>query len=171
MRILVMGASGSGTTTLAVELARRQGWQHVDADDCYWLPTDPPYREKREPADRLAMILGLLGQDDVVISGSVMNWGAALEESFDLVVFLYLDTNIRVGRLHEREQAEVGFVDPAFLDWAASYDRGTQEGRNLARHIDWLGKRDCAVLKLCGNLSVETRCRNVERRLKFLKQV
>jgi len=50
----ITGASGSGTTTLGRALAERLGWMHLDTDDFYWLPTDPPYREKRPAETRLA---------------------------------------------------------------------------------------------------------------------
>ena len=66
--------------------ASRNGWKHVDADDYYWLPTDPPYQTKREPALRLEMILRAVHNDsDVIVSGSIMNWGRELEDSFELI--------------------------------------------------------------------------------------
>ena len=41
-RIHILGASGSGTTTLGRALAARLQCPHFDTDDCFWLPTDPP---------------------------------------------------------------------------------------------------------------------------------
>ena len=41
-RIHIVGASGSGTTSLAGELATRYGHRHLDTDDYFWLRTVPP---------------------------------------------------------------------------------------------------------------------------------
>ena len=51
--IHVTGASGSGVTTLARALAERLSVAHLDTDDFYWLPSDPPYQQKREIASRV----------------------------------------------------------------------------------------------------------------------
>ena len=56
-RIHVTGASGSGTTTLGAALAARLHCPHFDADDYFWLPTDPPYEQKRDPALRNASLI------------------------------------------------------------------------------------------------------------------
>jgi adenylate kinase family enzyme len=45
-RIHILGASGSGTTTLGAALADRLGHPHVDADSLFWLPTDPPFTDE-----------------------------------------------------------------------------------------------------------------------------
>ena len=55
-RIHIFGASGTGTTSLAVAIATRYGHRHLDTDDFYWMRTDPPYREVRPPEDRLALL-------------------------------------------------------------------------------------------------------------------
>jgi adenylate kinase family enzyme len=46
MRILITGASGSGTTTLGKTLASKLNWGFFEADDYYWLPTEPPYKKR-----------------------------------------------------------------------------------------------------------------------------
>lgn len=162
MRVLITGASGSGTTTLGRALARRLGWESVDADDYYWLPTNPPYTEKRDPAARLQMICERLdGVENAVISGSVMRWGAELEDGFDLIVFLYLDTRIRIERLRVREERELGAANPEFLEWAAGYDAGPPYGRSLAKHNAWLAVRSSPILRLEGDMTVEERCDHV----------
>ena len=52
----ITGASGCGVTTLGAALAERLGAVHIDADDHFWVATDPPYRVKREVPERLAGI-------------------------------------------------------------------------------------------------------------------
>ncbi|MCW5300526.1 hypothetical protein DXT88_20350 [Herbaspirillum lusitanum] len=167
MRILVIGASGSGTSTLAKALAISLNSHHVDADDYYWLPTSPPFTSKRDSEERLSAITKILSSlSDAVVAGSILEWGEALENSFDFIVFLYLPENIRMSRIKERELARYGKeVDAKFLSWAGQYDEGVRSGRSLARHQDWLAKRNCPILRLDGDISVEERVRLVRTAL------
>lgn len=166
MRIHITGASGSGTSTLGAALATHFGFSHFDADNFYWLPTDPPYTAKRDPVERLALLASALGAaDHSVLSGSVVKWGGDVEDSFDLIVFLYLDAAIRVERLRKREVEKLGHADPEFLEWAAQYDAGPKEGRSLAKHRAWLQERRCPILELEGDMSVNDRVAAVLARL------
>ncbi|RYX98250.1 MAG: hypothetical protein EOO28_01630 [Comamonadaceae bacterium] len=158
MHILITGAAGTGTSTLAAAVAGATAARHLEADDYFWLPSDPPYRHKRdEEARRAALLCDLQRSPDSVVAGAVMGWGDAIENGFGLVVFLYVPAAIRVARLKLREERRFGQADPAFLAWAAQYDEGTAEGRSLARHREWLKNRQCPVLLLEGDLSTADR--------------
>jgi energy-coupling factor transporter ATP-binding protein EcfA2 len=162
IHILVTGASGSGTSTLAAVLAAELQAVHIEVDDYFWEKTDPPYQIRRSPEDRLNNLLSdLSSKPKTVCAGSVSGWGSELEEKFDLVVFLYLKAAIRLERLRAREMARFGRVDPKFLDWAAQYDEGPPEGRSFTKQDLWLKSRACPVLRLVGDLSVEERSRKV----------
>ncbi|MFT8212220.1 MAG: hypothetical protein ACMZI0_19640 [Symbiopectobacterium sp.] len=50
--IHILGASGSGTTSIATCLAKLVGYQHLDTDDFYWRNTPPPYTAANEPHER-----------------------------------------------------------------------------------------------------------------------
>lgn len=164
MRILVTGASGSGTTTLGRALAARTGWRHLDLDDYFWLPTSPPFTTRREPGERLRMLSqDLLEDSDAIASGSLTGWGAEVEDAFGLIVFLYVPAAIRLQRLEARETQRYGKADPAFLEWAAQYDQGPPEGRSLAKHESWLAGRACPVLRIEGDTSVEERLEWVQK--------
>ena len=54
--IHVLGASGSGTTTLGQAIAKAWGYAHFDTDDYYWVPTDPMFQQNRPPAERLRLL-------------------------------------------------------------------------------------------------------------------
>jgi adenylate kinase family enzyme len=159
--IHIVGASGSGTTTLAVALAERIGARHLDTDSYYWLPTSPPFEEKRPVADRLALIrAAFAASDSWVLSGSLLYWGVELASAFDLVVFLFVPPDIRMARTEARERERYGVkILPggemheshlAFLDWSRSYDTETKSGRNLVNHKAWLGTLNCPVLEIAG---------------------
>jgi adenylate kinase family enzyme len=134
-RLHILGASGSGTTTLGRALAARLQCPHFDADDYFWLPTDPPYTHRRARTERVQLLMDdLTAHDSWVLSGSLCGWGDGAIPLFELVVFLLIPQDIRMARLHRREQARFGTrilpggdmyeISQAFLAWAASYDEG-----------------------------------------------
>ncbi|RQP25049.1 AAA family ATPase [Piscinibacter terrae] len=161
MRILITGAAGSGTTTLARSLASALNVRSVEADDFFWLPTEVPYTVRRPIEERLRLMEEALRAPGAVVAGSIMGWGQSLEDTFDLIVFLHVDTATRVQRLIDRETARFGRADPAFIEWAAQYDDGPPEGRSLARHNAWLSERTCPVLRLTGTIPIETQVRQI----------
>ena len=155
MRILITGASGSGTSTLGRALAERLHWPHFDCDDYYWLPTNPPFTTKRNSTERISLLLESLNKSPrAVVSGSIVDWGPELENSFLLIVFLYVPAPIRVERLRKRELAQLGHADPLFLEWAAQYDEGKLGGRSLTKHRQWLSARSCAALPIEGEVAI-----------------
>ncbi len=149
VHIHIMGASGSGTTSLGLALAGRLGIRHLDTDDFFWLPTDPPYTTRRDADERTALLLSqALPDKGWVLSGSGLKWAMAVEPLYDLIVFLRIDPEIRMQRIRLREAARYGDrIKPGgdmaaksaeFLDWAASYDNAGPERRSLAAHEQWL---------------------------------
>jgi adenylate kinase family enzyme len=154
-RLHVTGASGSGTTTLGRALATHWSVPHADADDYFWVPTDPPYVEKRPESDRLSLMRSVfVPREAWVLSGSMVGWGEAVIHECEAIVFLTLDPEERLRRLEEREvhrRAGRSF-DPdaweAFLDWARSYDDPAFEGRSRVAHEKWLADRAQPVLRL-----------------------
>ncbi|MGM0824994.1 MAG: AAA family ATPase [Pseudomonadota bacterium] len=155
MHILITGAAGSGTSTLGKALAKELNASFLEADDFYWLETNPPFTKKRPLEERCRLMMSSLeSYPNAVVSGSVMKWGEQIENAFDVVIFLYVEAHIRLKRLREREIYLFGSADPDFLEWAAQYDQGTAPGRSLARHQAWLEKRSCRVIKLEGAMSV-----------------
>lgn len=43
MRIYITGASGTGTSSLALALASKLQINHLESDDIFWENTDPPF--------------------------------------------------------------------------------------------------------------------------------
>ena len=165
MRIHITGASGSGTSTLAAALACRLGLACLDGDHYFWLRAEPPFVDKRSADERLAMLSRDLQAGPAVLGGSIVGWGAEVEDAFDLIVFLCLQAPIRLARLRERELRRFGAVDEAFIEWAGQYDEGPTEGRSLAKHRAWLAERRCPVLVLQGDMTVDERVERVLQRL------
>lgn len=162
-RVLVTGAAGTGTTTLAASLAASASVPYADADDYFWVPTDPPYRRKRDPDERVALMQQLfLPRPAWVLSGSVMGWGSAGEEVMrhvDAAVLLVLDPTVRLERIVARQLARYGeeAIAPGgalhrdhvdFLEWCAGYDDPSFEGRNTAQHREWLASLEQPCVEL-----------------------
>ena len=165
-RIHIVGASGSGTTSLAAAIASRYGHRHLDTDDFYWRRTDPPYRDVRPREERLASLHAALREAKRwILSGSLCGWGDPLIPEFELVVFLFVPTPVRLTRLHAREIERYGrhAIAPGgalreahleFLEWAGRYDTGGPETRSRAMHEAWLAGLPCSVVRLGGDLRV-----------------
>jgi adenylate kinase family enzyme len=166
VHIHVMGASGSGTTTLGIALAGALGVRHLDTDDFFWLPTNPPFTTPREVEDRLALFRE---QAPVgvgwVLTGSALKWGKPIEPLYDLIVFLRIDPELRMARIKAREIARYGdrilpggdmaVKSQEFLEWAASYDTAGPERRSLAAHEEWLLTQSAPILRLDSSQAID----------------
>lgn len=166
-RIHIFGASGSGTTTLGMALSKRLDVLFLDTDSYYWKQTDPPFREKHLPADRISMIeYEIADRDSWVLSGSICNWGDPLLDRFMLAVFLHLDPSVRMERLLLRERLRYGAkIEPGgsmhdvhgdFMAWAASYDTAVAPIRSLDLHESWIKQLKCRVLRLNAEMPLKS---------------
>ena len=98
MKILITGASSSEQTTVGKALPQQLDCHWVDTDDLYWQPTEPMYQKKRDIKERLTIALKSIAPNDVVMSGAINGWGLEFAHAFDVIVFLSLDTEIRLQR-------------------------------------------------------------------------
>lgn len=158
-RVLVLGATASGTTTLARALADRWSVPHADTDDYFWVPTDPPYTEKRDEQRRLELMAEMfLPRPAWVLSGSVMGWGEPLLDHVDTLVFCSLDPEVRLARLRAREATRYGDrIRPGgdlatsheeFVTWAAGYETPDFPGRSRTLHEEWMTRFDGPVVRI-----------------------
>lgn len=176
-RVHILGASGSGTSTLGRALAQRWQVAFLDSDDFFWEPTDPPYQVARPREDRIRLLQdAIAGAQDWILSGSACGWGDVLIPAFDLVVFLHVPTEERLKRLAQRETARFGAAALApggimhdahveFLIWASSYDEGPATQRSRALHESWMVMLPCPVLRLDGRRPLAELVTEVERQL------
>jgi len=158
MKMHIMGASGSGVTTLGKSLSIRLQVPYFDSDAYFWIQTDPPFTLRRDPEERNQMALADLHRHDSwIFGGSVINWGNDWLQMFDLVIFLYLPPFIRMQRLRQRELKRYGAINKEFIDWAAGYDDDSASGRTLSAHRQWIKQLPCDIMELNGDLTVEQR--------------
>jgi adenylate kinase family enzyme len=165
-RIHIMGASGSGVTTLGRALADALAIPHHDTDDYFHQPTNPPYTARREIPERLRLMREVfVPRASWILSGSLLNWGDPLCPLFDAVIYVTAPADVRVARLQNRQARQFGAdaIAPGgwhhrdhtdFLVWAAQYDKGTRDGRSQARHEAWLATLQCPVLRVDGAMAI-----------------
>ena len=166
MKVLIFGASGVGTSTLASEIERFTDFKHLDLDDFYWKKTEPPYELKVPLAERnMNLKTAFYGCDNVVLSGSISTWGAEWSQAFDLAIFMYMEPAKRLERLRKREEGRYGSEllkssslqekMEAFLLWASKYDLENFEGRSISMHRSYCAALECPVIELDGAAPLE----------------
>ncbi len=172
-RIHIFGASGSGTTSLAESVANATSFPHLDTDDVFWIQTNPPFRTVRERAERQELLRQALAKKDSwVLSGSLCGWGDFAIPMFDLVVFLWVPSDIRMWRLQKREIDRYGPEienpgDPryetykGFLEWAAAYDTGGPDIRSRSRHEQWITTLPCPVVRIEHDRTIQENLKTV----------
>ena len=174
--IHIFGASGSGTTTLGAKICAELGYTHLDSDDYLWLPTDPKYTTKRDKAERVRLMKSdIVSADNVVISGSMVDWGDELIPQITLAIRLVTPADVRIARLRQRERENFGSrIDVGgdmyqnhkdFIEWAKSYDAGDVNIRSKAMHDEWQKKLECKLIELDGTNDLNTNFEIVKKAL------
>jgi adenylate kinase family enzyme len=171
-KIHILGAAGSGTTTLGIELEKLLGYKHFDTDDFLWEETNPPYQQKRPIPKREELLSKELEKDSkIVLTGSMVGWGEKLASYFDLVIYLWIPQDIRISRLREREKQKFGNeidiggkmhrTHTDFIEWASEYDSGDENMRSKKYHDLWLDKLNCKVLKIEGTYELDEKIKMI----------
>ena len=133
--IHILGASGSGVTTLGQSIEQRYGHKWLDTDDYFWLLTQPPYMTPRPLEKRISLLEASIAENPkCVISGSLCGWGDVFIPKFQLVIFIYTPAEIRKERLINRDFKRYGKTrvlegdrreeHVKFINWAMDYDKG-----------------------------------------------
>lgn len=159
--IHILGASGSGTTTLGKKIASRYNYTQLDSDDYYWdnKSSNIPFTNARKPEVRLELLKKDINKyDNIVLSGAVCNWGDELKDLFDLVIFLNISTETRIKRIKQREINRFGDrvlfggdmyeQHQDFLEWVKLYDDGDENIRSYKLHSNWLKTLKCSVITI-----------------------
>ena len=171
-RIHIVGACGSGTSTLRAHLARLLNYKFFDTDDFFWEQTPIPFSVKRPIPERLGLMQETLSQQHSwVLSGHLVRWGAEVVPAFTHVIYLYLPDEIRIPRIIKREQARFGHriqVDGdmhqahlGFMVYAKQYEQGGMDIRSKLLHETWLDGLHCKTLKIVGDFSLKSNTKTV----------
>lgn len=174
--IHIFGASGSGTTTLGKKICDELGYTQMDTDDYFWMPTESKFTHKRPRKERIELMKNDINKsENVVISGSLTDWGGELIPYFTLAIRIEMKQSVRIERLVKREKERYGsrieiggdmyqqHID--FIEWAKSYDNGGMDIRSKAMHDELQKSFPCKILYLDGENKLDD---NFEKVLKVL---
>jgi len=182
MKIYIMGPSGSGTSTLGLELSKRFKIPQEDSDNFFWQKTDPPYTSKNSIEELHKLFYEFTSIENFIISGDILNWGICEEDllsRFTHIIYLYLPWEVRESRIRNRESKRFGNrIKPGgdmykthedFIQWASKYDFDTQLGRNKTSQKNFIklfSKKNKNVFEIEKVLSLKDL---VEQSVLFLK--
>ncbi|MDR1088304.1 MAG: hypothetical protein LBL23_03420 [Coriobacteriales bacterium] len=175
--VYIMGASGSGKTSLGALLSERYGYEHFDIDEYYWEKTDPPFQVAR-PRSEFAeeLIEDLTGAGLGVLTGNLGVNPGDYVSLIDLIVFLDAPTDVRLGRLKAREHERFGDrIEPDgdmhqthidFMEWAEAYE-GDDNRFNTRQKQKWqIEKLQCPVMRIDATQEQGALCEGVHARVR-----
>jgi uridine kinase len=163
--IIIFGSSGSGTTTLGREVAKRLGFKHFDIDDYIWnWDTEVPFTVMYSREEKKKRLMdAIIPYSHFVMSGSMDSINASFVPLFDLAVHLTAPVEVRVERVNVRELARFGKrilpggdmfeIHNNFIDNVRRYDTDGSPCLNV--HKQWAATLPCPVLHIDGTVAIE----------------
>ena len=155
--IIILGANGSGKSSLGSELASVLNFAHFDVEDYWFYKSDVPYTAIRPQEERNDMLLSDMRKyGTFVVSGDISGWDNVFLKMFDLAVFLTAPKEIRIKRIEHREFMRWGDrvceggdmyeSQKRFREFAATRDINLIEQRAL--------KYSCPILRIDGTNTI-----------------
>lgn len=153
-RVMVIGCSGGGKTTLALRIARRHGLEYQSIDrDVRWLPG----WQERDRREQRAIIARLVARDRWVMDGSGSSTFDLRVPRADLIVWVRVPRLVALLGLARRVASNYGRVrvamasgcpepipDRAFLSYIWNFE--TRSAPAITRQIDTYGPAVPVVL-------------------------
>lgn len=164
MKIQIIGGSGTGKTTLGKFIGEKEGVKWLDTDGYIWKGHG--FTESYPVEERLAMYRqDMESAESYVASGSVYAWCKDGFSDRDLLVFLFLDEDLRLERLRARETErnspfsldENGKMTNEFLEWCQTYLKAGDKDMvgTYAEHARQMAISKSPVLKIDSSLPLE----------------
>ena len=114
--------------------------------------------------------------ENVVLTGSLTDWGDVLIPTFTLAVRTVTDSELRLERLKKREYEHFGGrIAPGgdmyenhlkFLEWASKYDTAGVDMRSKAKHDEWQKLLQCPLIVVDGAEDLEKNCELIQEAIK-----
>ncbi|MDD3397712.1 MAG: AAA family ATPase [Clostridia bacterium] len=168
MKICVIGAAGTGTSTIGRHIAFHYDIKQIESDYYAWEQTNPPFQKDRSYEEGRSLLNKAFDENEnLIICGNVARWGKEFSDRFDLLVFLKAPTETRIKRINYRERELYGerVLDGGdmfenfkkFLWYAEHYDVGDETFRSLKQHTNYIKNHiKCPVLEIdtYGNIDI-----------------
>ena len=107
--IILLGLNGCGKTTVGRSLAHRLGFNRLDVEDFYFLPSEIPYSRSRTHDEVQELLLQeIRACTGYVLSCVRFNWNQEIENSLRLAVVLSTSSELRSNRIKQREEQRFG---------------------------------------------------------------
>lgn len=164
--LLVLGASGTGTSTLGRLIAQKFKCSFNETDFFFWEETNPPFEVPRAPELRTNLLVEVVNSNtQFVLSGSICGWGELAVPYLKTVIFLEATTETRLARILRREEMRYGVENIApggiyhtkvqnFLEWSKAYEIGGVS-RTRELHETWLKKIETPVIRINADHPIE----------------
>ena len=167
--IMIIGPSASGKTTLGKKVAEVLGFPYFDVDDFIWrFDTPELYTVMYSREEKISRLQNAIAPyEHFVMAGSMSSFHQAFDDSFEMMVFLYVDPDIRVHRANERAIQRFGDrvlkggdmyeSNQDFLRKIRRYE--TDGSPNLTEQKAWMESLSCKKLDLDGTEPIEKNAR------------
>ncbi len=164
--IMIIGPSGSGKTTLGKIVARKLGYPYFDVDDYIWRQdTETPYTQMYSREEKISRLSQALAPcEHFVMAGSMSSFHYVFDDMFRMMVFLYVEPDIRVERVHRRaierfgervlEGGDMYESHMRFLQYNRSYEEDGSP--NMREQKEWMRNLSCAEIDLDGAADLES---------------
>ena len=163
--IMIIGPSASGKTTLGKKVAEILNLPYFDVDEFIWrFDTPELYTVMYSREEKISRLQNAIAPyEHFVMAGSMSSFHQAFDDSFSMMVFLYVEPDIRVQRANERaiqrfgervlEGGDMYESNQDFLKQIRRYE--TDGSPNLAEQKAWMKSLSCKKLELDGTEPIE----------------
>lgn len=160
--IAIVGANGSGKTTMGKKLADLLGYKHMDIEDYYFKKSEIPYTNPRtrEEVQKL-MQADVKKNDKFIISAVNCDLGEYINSLYNYVIYIQAPLDIRLERVRKRSFDKFGNrilvggdmykQEQKFFDSVVS--------RTMKKTDRWVKKLKCPVIYIDGTKPIEENCK------------
>lgn len=162
---MIIGPSGSGKTTLGKIVAEKLGYPYFDVDDYIWKKNiENPYSQMYTKDEKISRLSNAIARYDFfVMAGSMSSFHYAFDDKFALMVFIYVEPEVRVERVHKRaierfgdrvlEGGDMYESHMKFMNDNRKYE--TDGSPNLNEQREWMNNMNCVKIELDGTFKCE----------------
>ena len=164
--IMIIGPSGSGKTTLGKIVAQKLGYPYFDVDDYIWKQnTDSPYTQMYTREEKISRLnTHIAPYEHFVMAGSMSSFHYEVDDMLKMMVFLYVEPDIRIQRVHKRAIERFGRRVLEGGDMYESHMKFLKDNRsyeedgspNMREQKEWMTNMSCVKIELDGATDLES---------------
>jgi adenylate kinase family enzyme len=102
MRLFIIGAAGSGKTTLSKELGNKLNIKPINLDDLFWNNALNAYGIRRNEVERDKMLDEEISKSSWIIEGAYISWPIKAMNHADRIIYINTPKNIINYRIWKR---------------------------------------------------------------------